>query len=127
MRKVSHLIEVADSVISAYWRTENETDVNYLFESGPEVFRVTCVIGKIFREVAKNATQIDDDENIEDKLSSFEASKIAFSGLSALDQFLGCSCMITALCSNVCVSQEKIMNIGIFIQHKSKKEESNML
>lgn len=51
------------------------TGCNKLLESSSEIFRVHCVVGEFFRESVTNLIDINDDQNKEDNLGSFEASK----------------------------------------------------
>lgn len=128
MRKAFYLIEMANSVISAYCRLENKTDSNQHFEYCPEVYYVICVIAELSRETAKNATHIDDDQNHENNLNAFQASKDSLWALSVSNQSQSRSRTILAFCSDYLgLPVEEYNFLILFSMNMSRRKRSNIL
>lgn len=83
------------------------SDSNHLSKSFPEIFRVVCVIAELSGDATKNATNMDDNQNNGDKLSSFKHSKDCLLGLLVSNLSPIRSLMILALRSKfLCLSEE---------------------
>lgn len=126
MRKSLHLFEMAYYVINAYRGFGIITDENQLFESCSEIFYVSCVFVELLREAAENTTDIEDEQNNENRLNSFQASNDRLGALLMFSRYLGRSCMTVALhakCLSLLTELDQFLSIILQI---SKKKMSNI-